>query len=331
MLASKAFPPLRIGRRRVLALGLAAGVPGLSHAAWPDKPLRLVVPFPPGGAADTISRSLAARLSLELGQQVIIENRGGAGGTLAVEMVARAPADGLVMLFGTMGTHVVNPAIYPSLRYDPVKDFTPVALTHLTPRVLVAGPSLKVRSVQELLAHAKANPGRLTYGSAGNGSTGHLSGALFESLGKVEMVHIPYKGSAPLLTDVLAGRIDLTFDSLAVYDEHIKSGRVKALAVTSRTRISALPQVPAMEEAGLAGYDVSNWLGVLVPAGTPPAVVARLNAAIVKSMADPAVRRPLAGMGIEPLSSTPEEFATLIRTELPKWAKVIKASGARIE
>lgn len=320
-----------VGRREVLALGLAATLSGPARAAWPDQPLRLVVPFPPGGAADTTARGLAARLGRELGQQVVIENRGGAGGTLAVEQVARAPADGNVMLFATMGTHVINPAIYPQLRYDPVKDFIPVSLTHLTPRVLVVGPSVKARSAQELLAHAKANPGRLTYGSAGNGSTSHLSGALFESLGQVQLVHIPYKGSAPLLTDVLAGRIDMTFDSLVVYDEHIKSGRVKALAVTSKRRIGALPDVPTMQEVGLAGYDVSNWVGIMVPAGTPAAVVGRLHAAVVKSMGDPELRRQWVALGIEPMTSTPQEFAGLIREETPKWARIVKASGARLE
>ena len=317
--------------RDVLALGLVATLPGGVRAAWPDQPLRLVVPFPPGGAADTTARGLAARLGRELGQQVVIENRGGAGGTLAVEQVARAPADGNVMLFATMGTHVINPAIYPQLRYDPVKDFAPVTLTHLTPRVLVVGPSVKARSAQELLAHARANPGRLTYGSAGNGSTSHLSGALFESLGQAQLVHIPYKGSAPLLTDVLAGRIDMTFDSLVVYDEHIRSGRVKALAVTSKSRIGALPNVPTMQEVGLAGYDVSNWVGIMVPAGTPAAVIARLHAAAVKSTSDPELRRQWVAIGIEPMMSTPQEFANLIRDEMPKWARIVKASGARLE
>jgi tripartite-type tricarboxylate transporter receptor subunit TctC len=322
----------RATRRRILlaAAGLAA-TPLAAWAAFPDKPMRLVVPFPAGGAADLMARGLAQRLGEQLGQQVIIDNRGGAGGTVACEIVARAPADGHTLLFGTMGTQAINPALYPKLRYDPLKDFAPVALTHLTPRVLVVGPSVKARTVGELVQAAKAAPGQLTYGSAGNGSSSHLSGALFESLAGVDLVHVPYKGSAPLLTDLLAGRVDTTFDSFTVYEEHIRSGRVRALAVTSRTRMGTLPQVPTLAEAGLPGYEVSNWLGVLVPAGTGKELVSVLNAAVLRAMADADMKRQLVALGIEPVSSTPQEFADLIRSEIPKWARIVKASGAKVE
>ena len=230
-----------------------------------------------------------------------------------------------------MGTHAINPALYAKLRYDPVKDFAPVALTHLTPRVLVVGPSVNATNVAELIALAKKKPDGLTYGSAGSGSSGHLSGALFESLTGTRMLHVPYKGSAPLVTDVLAGRVDMTFDSYTVYEEHIKSGRARVLAVTSKNRMGSLPKVPTLAESGLAGYDVSNWLGVLAPANTPTDIVTRLNTAIVKSMADPALRSQLISLGIEPVSSTPDAFATLIRTDIPKWAGIVKQSGATVD
>lgn len=327
-------PSLTPTLRRRQALALAAGaalLPLPALAAYPDKPLRLIVPFPPGGAADAISRGMASRMSAELGQQVVIENRGGAGGVTAVELAAKAAPDGYTLLLGTVGTHAINSALYPKLRYDPVKDFTPISLTHSLPRVLIAGPSVKAGTVAELIALAKAKPGALTYGSAGNGSTSHLSGALFESMAGVDMLHVPYKGSAPLLTDVLSGLVDTTFDSLTVYESHIKAGKVKALAVTSRTRMTALPDVPTLSESGLAGYDVSNWLGVLAPAGTPRDIVMRLNAVLARANNDPVSRRQLQSQGIEPTSSTPEELATQIRNDLPKWAAIVRKTGARVE
>lgn len=318
-------------RRRILLAAALAAAPLAAWAAFPERPLRLVVPFPAGGAADLMARGLAQHLGEQLGQQVVIDNRGGAGGTVACEIVARAPADGYTLLFGTMGTQAINPALYSKLRYDPLKDFAPIALTHITPRVLVVGPSVKARNVGELIALARAKTGQLTYGSAGNGSSSHLSGALFESLAGVDLVHVPYKGSAPLLTDLLAGRVDATFDSFTVYEEHIKSGRVRALAVTSRMRMAALPQVPTLAEAGLPGYEVSNWLGVLAPAGTPKEVVTALHAAVIRAMADAGMKRQLTALGIEPAAFTPDEFSALIRSEIPKWARLVKASGAMVE
>jgi tripartite-type tricarboxylate transporter receptor subunit TctC len=318
-------------RRRILLAAALAAAPLAAWAAFPERPLRLIVPFPAGGAADLMARGLAQHLGEQLGQQVVIDNRGGAGGTLACEIVARAPADGYTLLFGTMGTQAINPALYSKLRYDPLKDFSPIALTHITPRVLVVGPSVKARNVGELIALARAKAGQLTYGSAGNGSSSHLSGALFESLAGVDLVHVPYKGSAPLLTDLLAGGLDATFDSFTVYEEHIRSGRVRALAVTSRTRMAALPQVPTLAEAGLHGYEVSNWLGVLAPAGTPKEVVTALHAAVIRAMSDAGMKRQLTALGIEPATSTPDEFSALIRSEIPKWARLVKASGAMVE
>lgn len=312
---------------RALAACLIA-LPVLASAAFPDRPIRLIVPFPAGGAADTMARGMAQRLGVELGQQVIVDNRGGAGGAPAAEAAVKSPADGYTLFFGTMGTQAINPALYPKLRYDPLKDFAPISLTHITPRVLVVGPSVSARTVAELIALAKSRPGALTYGSAGNGSSSHLSGALFESLAGVDMVHVPYKGSSPLLTDVLAGRIDMTFDSYTVYEEHIRSGKVRALGVTSMARLGALPQVPTIAESGLKGYDVSNWLGVLAPAGTPKDVITTLHAALGRAMATPALQQQLVALGIEPTFGTPEAFTALMRSELPKWAAIVKRSGA---
>lgn len=304
---------------------------GLAAAAFPDKPIRLILPFPAGGAADVMARGMAQRLGQELGQQIVIDNRGGAGGTTAAEAAAKSPADGYTLFFGTMGTHAINAALYSKLRYDPVKDFAPISLTHITPRVLVVGPSVPAKNIAELIALARSKPGTLTYGSAGNGSSSHLSGALFESLAGVDMLHVPYKGSSPLLVDVLAGRVDMTFDSYTVYEEHIKSGKVRPLGVTSKVRMGVLPQVPTIAQSGLAGYDVSNWLGVFAPAATPKDVIATLHTALGKAMAAPELRSQLIALGIEPAFGSPEEFAALIRAELPKWAAIVKKSGATVE
>jgi tripartite-type tricarboxylate transporter receptor subunit TctC len=327
----------RKARRSMLALaGLTvtiglAGFPAGADAAFPEKPLRLIVPYPPGGAADVMARGLAQHVSDALGEKVVVDNRAGAGGAVAAKTAAASAADGYTLFFGTLATQVINPALNSKLGYDPVKDFVGVSLTHLNPRVLIAGPSVKATSVAELMAVAKAAPGKLTYGSAGNGSSSHLSGALFEMLADVKMLHVPYRGSAPLLTDLLAGRVDLTFDSYAVYEEFIKEGRARPLAVTSLERMTVLPSLPTLDESGLKGYDVSNWLGVFAPAGTPPDVVRTLNAAVRKAMAAPALREQLTRLGIEPTSTSPEELDALVRNDMPKWAEIVKKSGARVD
>lgn len=318
-------------RRSTLVGLLLLCASSLAVAAFPDKPIRLIVPFPAGGAADVMARGMADRLGQELGQQIVVDNRGGAGGSTAAEAAAKSPADGYTLFFATMGTQAINPALYSKLRYDPLKDFAPISLTHITPRVLVVGPSLAVKDIGELIARAKQKPDTLTYGSAGNGSSSHLSGALFEAMAGVKMLHVPYKGSSPLLVDVLAGRVDMTFDSYTVYEEHIKAGKVRALGVTSKKRLAAQPQVPTIAESGLVGYDVSNWLGLLAPAGTPKEVIATLHAALGRAMATPALRQQLVALGIEPTFGTPEEFGALIRAELPKWAEIVKRSGATVD
>jgi tripartite-type tricarboxylate transporter receptor subunit TctC len=302
-----------------------------AHAAYPDRPIRMIVPFPAGGSADFMARGMGQRLGVELRQQVLIENRGGAGGIPAAEAVAKASADGYTLLFATMGTLTINPALYAKLPYDPLRDFTPISITHLAPRVLVVHGTLAAKSVAELIALARTRPGALSYGSAGNGSSSHLAGALFASMAGVELLHVPYKGSAPLLTDMLAGRIDMTFDAFTIYEEHIRSGRLRALAVTSKNRLSALPNVPTLAESGLKGYDVSNWLGVLGPAGLPADIGATLHAALGRVLAAPALRTQLTALGVEPTFSTPAEFTALMRAELPKWAELVKKSGAKAD
>jgi tripartite-type tricarboxylate transporter receptor subunit TctC len=315
-------------KKQGLVLLATLGLTCSALAAYPDKPIRLVVPFPPGGAADIMARGMAVKLGQELGQPIVIDNRGGAGGSTASELVAKSPADGYTILFANMGTMAINVSLYPNLRYDPVKDFAPVSLTHLTPRVLMVSPDVPANSIAELIALAKKNPGMLSYGSAGNGSSSHISGALFGTMAGVEMLHIPYKGSAPLVTDLLAGRVNMTFDSYSVYENHIRNGKVKVLGVTAPKRMDVLPAAPTIAESGLKGYEVLNWLGLVVPTGTPPEVIKRLNEATAKAMADTELRKQLIQLGIEPTHSTPEQFSALILTEIPKWKAVVSSTGA---
>jgi|CXWL01.1.fsa_nt_gi tripartite-type tricarboxylate transporter receptor subunit TctC len=299
--------------------------------AYPDKAIRFVIPFPPGGGADQMARPLAQKLSTLLGQPVVLDHRSGAGGTIAAEAAAIAAPDGYTLMFATLGTHAINASLYAKLRYDPVKDFAPVALTHVAPRVLVVHPSVAANNVKELIALARAEPGKLTFGSSGNGGVNHLSGELLKSMAGVDMQHIPYKGAAPAAVDLLGGRITMVFDSIVVWSDHIKTGKVRALGVSSIARSGALPNVPTISEAGLPGFDVANWLGVLVPARTPPAVIARLNAAIKAAMADADMRQQMTAVGIDPTFSTPEAFGEIIRTDIAKWAAVVKATGARVD
>ena len=317
---------------RILAsLAFAAACASAIAQAYPDKPIRLVVPFPAGGGADSMARPLALKLTALLGQPVVLDHRAGAGGAIAAETVAIAPPDGYTLMFATLGTHAINASLYSKLRYDPVKDFAPVALTHVAPRVLVVHPSITAGSVKELIALARANPGKLTFGSSGNGGVNHLSGELFKSLAGIDMIHVPYKGAAPAAVDLLGGRLSMVFDSIVVWSDHIKAGKVRALGVSSLARSSALPSTPTIAEAGLPGFDVANWLGVLAPARTPHAVVQRLNAEIKLAMADADMRQQLAAVGIDPAYSTPEAFAGIIRQDIAKWAAVVKATGAKID
>ena len=298
-----------------------------AFAVYPEKPVRLIIPFTPGGAADLMARSLSTKMAEGLGQQVLTDYKGGAGGIIAAEAAATSPADGYTLFFGTVGTQAINLALYKKLPYDPVKQFASVGITHSIPRVLVVNPSVPAKNVAELIAYGKANPGKLTFSSAGSGSTSHLAGELFKSMAGIDMTHVPYKGSAPAMTDLLGGRIAMTFDSVTVYADHIKAGKVRALGVTSLKPIGALADVPPIANT-LAGFDVSNWAGVFVPMGTPKDIITRLNSETRKAMADPESRKLLIANGIEPLSSSPEELADIIRADIPKWGKVVRASGA---
>jgi tripartite-type tricarboxylate transporter receptor subunit TctC len=300
-------------------------------AAYPEKPVRLILPFPAGGATDFMARTLAQKLGERLGQPVVVDNRAGAGGAVAAEAVATAAPDGYTLFFATMGTLAINPSLYPKLRYDPVKDFAPIAITHATANVLVVHPQVAAKSVAELIALAKAKPTELTFGSAGNGSSSHLAGEYFKSLAGIEMTHVPYKGTSPALVDLLSGRISMMFDTIQVHVDNIAAGKVRALGVTSAERTPALPGVPTIAESGLPGYDVSIWLGVLAPAGTPPAVISRLNAEIVKVMGEAEMKKQMTGAGIDARSSAPAEFAAAIRADTAKWAKIVRTAGARLD
>ncbi len=325
-------------RRRTL-LGAAASLAGAGFSAlpawaagYPEKPIRLVVPFPAGGATDFMARGLGQKLSERLGQAVVIENKAGAGGALGAEAVAGAAPDGYSLLFATMGSLTINPSIYKTLRYDPQKSFEPISTTHNTANLLVVHPGIKANTVEELLVLARRNPGQLTFASAGNGTTSHLSGELFKSIGGVDMVHVPYKGSAPAMADFLGGRIFMMFDTTSNFVEHVKSGKLRALGVTSRKRSSAMPSVPSISETpGMGDYEMSLWLGVLAPAGTPRDVIGKLNAELAKLMSTPEMAKQLSDAGIEVRLSTPVEFAALIRSDTLKWASVIKRSGMQPE
>ena len=311
----------------IAALGWAAN----AAAAWPEKPIRLILPFPAGGATDFMARTLGQKLGERLGQTVVIDNRAGAGGGVAAEAVAGAAPDGYTLFFATMGTLAINPSLYPKLRYDPVKDFATIAITHATANVLVVHPQVAAKNVAELIALGRAKPTELTFGSAGNGSSSHLAGEYFKTLAGIEMTHVPYKGTAPALVDLLSGRISMMFDTISVHVDNIKTGKVRALGVTSAARTPALPEVPTIAESGLPGYDVSIWLGVLAPVNTPKDIVARLNADIVKVMSDPEMKKQMTGAGIEARASTPEQFAAAIAADTIKWSKIVKTAGARLD
>ena len=318
---------LRFAFGALLALVATAA----SAQTYPTKPIRLVVPFPPGGATDILARDVAQKLTEAWGQQVIVDNRPGAGGNIGSELVAKSAPDGYTLEMGTVGTHAINASLYAKMPYDHVKDFVPVILVAGVPNVLVVNPAVPANSVAELIAYAKANPGKLNFASSGNGTSIHLSGELFKFMAGVQMTHVPYKGSAPALQDLIGGQVQLMFDNLPPSLPQIKAGKLRALAVTSLTRAPALPDVPTMAEAGLPGYEASSWFGVLAPAGTPLAIVTKLNAEIAKWLATPEAKEKLSKQGANAAGGTPEDFAKHIAAETAKWAKVVKDSGAKID
>jgi tripartite-type tricarboxylate transporter receptor subunit TctC len=311
------------------ALGLLALTPLAAQAqAFPTKAITIIVPFSAGGTTDILARVLGQFISKDLGQPVIIDNRAGAGGNIGTQLVARAAPDGYTILMGTVGTHAINQSLYPKLAFDPIKDFAPLTRVALVPNLLVANPAQPFKTVKELMAYTKANPGKVTFGSSGSGTSIHLSGELFKQMAGVDIQHVAYKGSAPAVNDLLGNHIAIMFDNMPSAISHVKAGKLRPLAVTTAQRSPALPDVPTVAEAGVPGYEATSWFGLLAPAKTPAPVVAKLNAAILKALADPDVKNKLLEQGAEPAGETPAQFAAFIASETVKWGKIVKQSGA---
>ena len=296
---------------------------------WPTRAVRLISPFAPGGGADITSRAVAQKLSVALGQQVIVDNRGGAGGMLGVDLAAKSPPDGYTLVMGTIGPIAINPSLLSKMPYDPLKDLAPISQAAVAVNVLVVHPSLPAKSVKELIAIAKARPTDLNYGSSGSGAADHLAGELFNAMVKVKMAHIPYKGGAPAMMDLISGNVQLVFSTLSTATGAIETGRVRALAVAGSKRFEGLQDLPTMSEAGLKGFEVNNWYGLFAPAGTAKDIIARANAETVKALAAPDVKKRLMDAGIIATSSSPEGFADYIRAETAKWGKVIKDANIK--
>jgi tripartite-type tricarboxylate transporter receptor subunit TctC len=324
---------------RLVRLAVGVAVLAVLHAlpapaaadTYPTKPIKLVVPFPAGGATDIIARVVAQKAHEAWRQPVIVDNRPGAGGNIGADLVAKSPADGYTLLMGTVGTHAINSSLYSKMPYDHLKDFQAVTLVATVPNVLVVHPSVPAKSVKDLIALAKAKPGQLNFASTGNGTSIHLCGELFKTMASVDIVHIPYKGSAPALTDLLGGQVNLMFDNLPPSMPHIKAGKLRPLAVTTAKRASALPDVPTMAEAGVPGFEAFAWFGLFAPAGAPKEIVAKWVAEVQKALKQPEVQEKLAGQGADPVGSTSEEYTAFVKAETTKWAAVVKKSGAKLD
>ena len=323
---------LSFSRTACLAiLAAAVTLPALAQDDWPAKPIRLVVPFAAGGTSDVLARALGAQLQTALKQTVIIDNKAGAGGVIGADSVAKSPADGYTLLLGTIATHAINPALLPKIPYNAAKDFAPVMLLGSISNVLLVGPDQPFKNVKDVVAAAKAKPGSLQFASAGQGTSQHLSGETFKLLAGVEITHVPYKGSAPAIQDVMGGQVPMSFETALVALPQIKAGKVKALAVTSAKRSAVLPDVPTMQEAGVAGFDVSSWQALYAPAGTPPAIVNKLNAELAKIIAQPELKARMDGLGLEYSPNTADQFAAFQRTEQAKWAKIVKDGNVKVD
>ena len=325
--------PVRL-RLLLAAMAVAAVAhPALAAdaAAFPSKPVRLIVPFTPGGSTDILARAIGQKLSESWRQPVVVENRPGAGGAIGMELAAKAPADGTTMVMGHIGTLAANPALYRSLSYDPVRDFAPVTLVAMVPNVLVVGPAVPSRSVAEFVALAKSRPGKLDYGSGGNGSAAHLAMEYFKLKAGVDLQHVPYKGTAPALTDLLGGQIAVILTGLPPVLQHVKSGKLRILGVASRERLAAFSDIPTIAESGVPGFEATQWYGLLVPAATPKDIVAKIQRDTAAALRDPAVNERLASEGAEPVGNTPEQFGAFIRSEIELWGKVIRATGMKAE
>lgn len=316
----------------LLSAALLAVVPATQAQTFPDKPIMLVVPFPPGGPTDAMARTLAAEMKDKLGQPVIVENRAGAGGNIGAEYVARATPDGQTLLFGTSGPLAINASLYRKIGYDPVKSFAPVIQIGHLPNILVVHPSVPAQNVKELVAYAKAHPGKLSYASSGNGASSHLAGVLFNEKAGVDLQHIPYKGTGPALNDLLGGQVAMSFTDVLTALPYVKTGKLRALGIATATRSQALPDLPTIAEQGVPGYDVSVFFGVVAPAGTPADRIAKLNQAFVEVLASPKVKELFAMQGLESAPDhTPAQLAKFIAAQKSSWANVVKQSGAQLD
>jgi tripartite-type tricarboxylate transporter receptor subunit TctC len=323
-----------VKRSIVLLCGALAILPGVAFAqtgaAFPTKPVRVIVPYPPGGGSDTIVRPLAQYLGQNLKQQFVVDNRGGGGGNIGMELAAKSPPDGHTIAFALTAQLAVNPALYQKLPYDPIKDFDAITLLATGPYILVVHPSLPVKSVNELIALARARPGQLTYASSGNGSGGHLANELLNSMAHIKMLHIPYKGGGPALVDLVAGNVQVLFSTWASGRPHIESGRLRALAVSTSKRLTGV-NLPTVAEAALPGYDAGVWYAFVAPAGTPKEIVSKLNSEILRAAANPEFKALLQRSAIEPVGSTPEELGKFMRSEIVKWARVVKEANVHVD
>lgn len=323
-------------RRTFLTAGLAGmlallAAPLGAHAQdnWPTKPVKIVVPFAPGGTSDILARTLAEKLQASLKQTIVIENKAGAGGVIGADSVAKSAPDGYTFLLGTIASHAINPALQPKMPYDAAKDFAPVMLLGSISNVLLVGANQPYKTVADLIAAAKSKPGTIAFGSAGTGSSQHMSGEAFKLLAGAELTHVPYRGSAPAIQDLISGQIPVSFETATVALPHIQSGKVRALAVTSATRSRVLPDVPTMQEAGVAGFDVASWQAIYAPAGTPPAIVQKMNQTLAAIIATPDIKTRMEGLGLEYQPNSPEQFAEFGRKELAKWAKIVKDGNVK--
>ena len=322
---------LIVGRALVLGWLTLHAAFAAESSSYPSKAIKLVVPYPAAGGADSLARPLAQQLSVRLAQSVVVDNRGGAGGNIAMELVTRSPADGHTLMLALTPQLAVNGALYPKLGYDPIHGFTPISLIAEAPYLLLVHPSLQANTVQELMALAAQDKGKLAYASSGSGSGGHMAAELLIHLSGVSMTHVPYKGGGPALSDVLAGHVKVIFAPAVSSMQYIQSGRLKPLAVSGKKRLASLPQVPTMAEAGIAGYDSTVWYALLAPANTPRDIVQRLYAELLQTLKDPSFKSMMAANGIEPLVTTPEELSSHITQEIVKWSKVVKSSGMRAD
>jgi tripartite-type tricarboxylate transporter receptor subunit TctC len=321
---------VRIATWFVVAATCALAAPAAQAQAWPSKPIKLIVPFPPGGGTDTFARPLAAKLSAQLGQQIVIDNRGGAGGTIGAAAAAKSPNDGYTLFMGAVH-HTVAPAVYKSLPYDLEKDLVPITGVAFVPDVLVVNNKLPVKDLKELIAFAKANPGKMNFGSSGNGTSRHLAGEIFNKMAGTSVTHVPYKGSGPAMTALLGGEIQMIFEGLGSAASHIRSNSIRALAVTSPKRSPAFPDIPTMAEAGMPGFESISWYGLWAPAGTPPEIVKRLPQEVAKALASPDLAQTWFQQGAEPGGESSEQFARFIRAEIEKWGKVARDNKISVE